>query len=113
MGGVRSDSQTAIHKEILDIYDFQPHLLGDQELSRKSAILDRFWDKAKSDSALYLPALRKELTDFSNPPFFLYDGSMLLLNLSKDAPDRKIALAAIAHCDLRDVQPQEYFRQIH
>lgn len=44
---------------------------------------------------------------------FLYDGSVLLLKLSGVPPDRKIALAAIAHCDLRDVQAKDYFLQVH
>ena len=65
----------------------------------------------KADQTAYLPLLRKELQDFQNPPFFLFDGSMLLLSLSNTADDRKVALDALAHCDLRDVERTEYFRQ--
>lgn len=60
-----------------------------------------------------MPALRDELTNFRNPPFFLYDGSALLLNMSDTPADRKIALAALAHCDLRDMDHSAYFFQIH
>jgi len=38
---------------------------------------------------------------------------MLLLSLSDTSIDRKIALAAMAHCDLRDVQAKDYFLQVH
>ena len=46
-------------------------------------------------------------------PFFLFDGSKLLLNLSKDPADRKIVLAAISRCDLRDLQLLDYFYLVH
>jgi hypothetical protein len=72
-----------------------------------------FGPTAKAEPSLYAQALRQELGDFGNPPFFLYDGSILLLSLSDTPADRKIAVAAIAHCDLRDVQANDYFQQIH
>ena len=103
----------ALHKQIQQTYNFQPHLLQGQALQAKSSILDQFWTQAKSAPAGSVPALRQELADFSNPPFFLYDGSMLLLAMSDTPADRKIALAAIAHCDLRDVQSNDYFYQVH
>jgi len=102
-----------LHAEIQRVYDFQPHLLDDRQLQEKSAILDRFWSKAKSQREAYLPALRQELADFTNPPFFLYDSSKLLLNLSNGPQDRRIVLAAIAHCDLRDLQWIDYFMLVH
>jgi hypothetical protein len=88
--------------------------LGNQERTQKSAVLDQFWTRAKAGQPQYVPALRQELADFKNPPFFLYDGSMmLLLSLSNSSADRKVALAAMAHCDLQDVQTQDYFYQVH
>lgn len=89
------------------------HTLSSAEITQKSGVLDQFWAKAKSQPNIYVPALRQELADLQNPPFFLYDGSMLLLSLSDTSPDRKAALAAMAHSDLRDVQPKDYFLQVH
>jgi hypothetical protein len=103
----------SIHQQVEQTYNFQPHLLSSQQITEKSAVLDQFWTKAKAEPSLYVPALRQELGDFKNPPFFLYDGSMLLLSLSNTQTDRRIALAAVARCDLRDVEPDEYFRQVH
>jgi hypothetical protein len=103
----------SIHQQIQQTYDFQPHLLSHQQITEKSAALDQLWTRAKAERSLYIPALRKELGDFKNPTFFLYDGSTLLLSLSDTPADRKIALAAMARCDLRDVQAKDYFLQVH
>ena len=104
---------SSIHSQIQRTYNFQPHLLSNQEITNRSAILDQFWTMAKAEPSRYLPGLRQELSDFKNPPFFLYDGSMLLLGLSDAAADRRIAIAAMARCDLRDVQTKDYFLQVH
>ena len=57
------------------VYNFQPHTLSHAQIMQKSALLDQFWAKAKSQRDVYVPELRRELVDFSNPPFFLFDGS--------------------------------------
>lgn len=105
--------QSSIHQQIIETYNFQPHTLNTQQINQKSAVLDQFWGKAKAQSSTYVPALRQELADFKNPPFFLYDGSALLLSLSDTPADRETALAAMARCDLRDVQTKDYFEQVH
>lgn len=113
VAGVALGQSASIHQQVGQTYNFQPHLLSTQEINQKSAILDQFWTKAKAEPSVYVPALRQELGDFKNPPFFLYDGSMLLLSLSNTPADRKAALAAMAHSDLRDVQTRDYFLQVH
>jgi hypothetical protein len=91
------------------VYNFQPHTLTKAEIVQKCAFLDQFWTKAKFQPEVYVPRLPRELADFGNPPFFLFDGSQLLMRLTKEPVDRKIILAAIAHSDLRDLQWKEYF----
>lgn len=105
--------QLSLHQQIQQTYNFQPHSLTSAEITQKSGLLDQFWTKAKSEPSIYVPALRQELADFQNPPFFLYDGSILLLSLSNTPADRRVALAAIARTDLRDVQAKDYFFQVH
>jgi hypothetical protein len=90
-----------IHQQVQQTYNFQPPTLSSAEINQKSGVLDQFWAKAKSEPNVYVPALRQELSDFRNSPFFLYDGSMLLLSLSDTATYRKLSLAAIARSDLR------------
>lgn len=102
-----------LHAEIQSIYNFQPHMLTNSQIAEKSVLLDQLWTKAKSQREVYVPGLRRELTDLSNPPFFLFDGSKLLMSLSKDPADHKIILSAIAHSDLRDIQSKDYFLLVH
>ena len=109
----QTPAPSSIHSEIRQTYNFQPHTLTTAEINQKSAVLDQFWKKAKSHSDIYAPVLRQELTDFTNPPFFLYDGASLLSTLSNDPADHKIILAAIAHSDIRDVQSIEYVLMVH
>jgi hypothetical protein len=112
-GGQAASSTGDLHAEIQRVYDFQPHELSDAQIAQKSALLDQFWKKAKSQREVYVPGLRRELGDISNPPFFLFDGSKLLISLSDDAADRKIILSAIAHSDLRDLHLRDYFLLVH
>ncbi len=72
---------SSIHQQVQQTYNFQSHTLSSAEITQKSGVLDQFWTNAKSQPNLYIPALRQELANFRNPPFFLYDGSMLLLSL--------------------------------
>jgi hypothetical protein len=103
----------AARQDILTTYSFRPHELTNQQINEKSAVLDGFWARAKAQRGSYLPVLRTELARPDAHPFFLYDGSMLLLSLSDTPPDRRIALAAISRCDLNDVQHTDYFLQVH
>jgi hypothetical protein len=111
--GFVSAQPAPIHAEIQQVYNFQPHLLNQQQMAQKSTVLDQFWTHAEEQPELYVAALRQELGNFANSPFFLYDGSILLLSLSDTTADRKIALAAISRCDLRDLKATDYFLQVH
>ena len=108
-----AQDDAALRQEIRATYSFSPHELTSQQISEKSGVLDAFWARAKARKDVYLPVLRSELARADTRPFFLYDGSMLLLSLSDTPSDRRVALKAIARCDLRDVQHTEYFRQVH
>ncbi len=79
-----------LRDDIRRTYNFQPHLLTDQERNDKSAVMDQFWNKVKAGKGSLLQALRSELADLSNPRFFLYDGSLLLLSLSDTGADRRL-----------------------
>lgn len=109
----QSPAPTAIHAEIQRTYNFQPHTLTTAQINEKSAVLDQFWKKAESQRNIYVPALRQELTDFSNPTFFFFDGASLLSTLSKDPADHKIIINAFAHTDIRDIQFRDYVLFVH
>lgn len=102
-----------IADQIRATYAFAPHELTSEQIAEKSKILDALWSQAEARKDLYLPVLRSELVQRNAPPFFLYDGSMLLLSLSDTPADRRVALGAMARCDLRDIQTTDYFQQVH
>jgi hypothetical protein len=109
----QASSTGKLHYEIQQLYNFEPHTLSDAQRSEKSSLLDQFWTKAKAQRDVYAPGLRQELADLSNPPFFLFDGSELLMSISNDPADNKIILAAVAHSNLQDIQSKEYFLLVH
>lgn len=53
-----------------NIYDFSPSKLKRSEQEKKLPALDGLWNKVKSDTATYLPMLRKELNAQNHNPFF-------------------------------------------
>jgi len=106
-------STNSNHSEIFDVYSFSPHQLTKEQINEKSKVLDAFWQKAEAQPNIYLPLLQVELRKQEVPAFFLYDGSILLLRLSDTTENRRIALQAMARCDLRDVQETDYLTQVH
>ncbi len=95
------------------MYSFSPHTLTKEQQGQRSKALDAFWQKAKVERKTYLPLLKEQLKQKDVPEFFLYDGSMLLLELEDTAENRRTALQAVARCDLRDVDETTYLRQVH
>ena len=106
-------SATDFHSRVVELYSFEPHKLEHAAIQEKSGQLDQFWAMVKADPPNTLPLLRRELETPSNSAFFFYDGSKLLLALSKDRSDRALALRSIAKADLRGIQPTDYVRTVH
>jgi len=103
----------SFRERVLATYNFAPHTLTKEEISAKSKKLDTFWTEVKANQAADLPALREELARPDAPAFFEYDGAKLLLSLSKSRSDESIALSAISHADLADLQFTDYFLTVH
>lgn len=106
-------SPTDFHSKVVGLYSFEPHKLQPAEIQAKSGQLDQFWAMVKADPPNTLPLLRRELETPSNSAFFFYDGSKLLLAISKDRSDQALALRSIAKADLRGIQPADYVRTVH
>jgi hypothetical protein len=103
----------SFHDRVLATYNFAPHTLTKEGIAAKSQKLDAFWTEVKANQATDLPALREELARPDVPTFFEYDGAKLLLSLSKSRSDESIALFAISHADLADLQLTDYFLTVH
>ena len=105
-------SEADFHSKVVAIYSFEPHKLNEAEMKAKSDQLDEFWSLVRAELKTTLPLLRKELADPSHSAFFFYDGSKLLLSLSKDRADQSLALRSIPKADLRGIQPTDYLRTV-
>lgn len=102
-----------LKSEIDNIYNFKPSKLSKSEQELKLPPLDKFWEKVKSDTTQYLPQLRDELNAANHNPFFYFDGSALLLSLSRNSFDKQLAANSIAHCDLDDISQREYVKTLN
>ncbi|MFZ1683771.1 MAG: hypothetical protein WAU88_06520 [Candidatus Zixiibacteriota bacterium] len=113
VSGNAASSQDDFHKQVAATYDFSPHKISHDQRVAKSSELDKIWSTVNADPPVYLPLLRVELQDSTCPKFFAYDGSKLLLSLSKDRSDMAIAAHAMGFCDIRDVDPAEYLKSVN
>lgn len=103
----------AFHEAVLALYDFHPPELTPEQREQKSRALDTFWERCELDPAACLPRLRAELRASTNPPFFFYDGSKLLVKMSPRPDDKRLALRGIARSDVRDLAPADYLATVH
>ncbi len=104
---------SAFHVQVVRLYSFEPHKLTSEQIEAKSRDLDGFWGKVKANRDRFLPLLRAELQNVSNSAFFAYDGSKLLLALSRERSDRALALGAIPRANLESIQHTDYLRTVH
>ncbi len=105
--------ESDFHSKVAAIYSFEPYKLKEAEMKSKSEQLDEFWSFVKADPKSNLPGLRKELANPSNSAFFFYDGSKLLLSLSKDRSDQELALRSIPKADMKGLQTTDYLLTVH
>ena len=101
------------HTWIQETYNFVPHKLTSAQIAEKSKLLDAVWDRIKSDQSTLLPRLREELSRTDQPRYFYFDGSQLLLSLSHAPDDQRLAAQAMSMCDVRSVQPTQYFYAVY
>lgn len=100
--------QGDLHAKVVALYSFEPNKLDKAMIQIKAGKLDQFWAEAKAAPNEVLPLLRQELRDRSNPAFFFFDGSSLLLSLSKSQADQQLALDSMPKADLDGVQHTTY-----
>ena len=91
-------------------YGFAPSRLSDAEREVKSKQMDQFWNAAEKLGPPAIPCLQRMLESDRSDPFFLFDGSSLLLGLDSSPASLKVISAAVAGTDLKDVNPAGYIR---
>ncbi len=95
------------------LYNFKPANLTYKEQEQKGILLDQFWTQVKNDTTQLLPKLRHALLTNKHNPYFYYDGSSLLLMLSKNKSDKELAVEAISKCDLNDISQKIYVQNLN
>lgn len=93
-------TQTEFHKEIQRIYDVDIRTLSKLELQSYMKEIDQLWEKVKDDQEKFVPLLKKELEDPTNPDFFYYDGHKLLLTVTDDDKDKIEFINYLSRADL-------------
>ena len=100
-------------KKVDNCYSYNPHELSNEEIDKKSKLLDLFWTEVDKDTTKYLPLLRIELLAEGHKPFFYFNGSSLLLKNSKSKSDYEIVFKSIQKVDLRDIKGEEFLYKVN
>jgi hypothetical protein len=99
--------------EIDNTYNFKPSKLSESEKQAKYPAMDKIFNKIKDDTTQYLPQLRYELMASGHNPYFYYDGSAFLLELSNKFSDKCLIAKALVKTDLEDLSPEAYTRMLN
>ena len=115
---LRRDSKTTrpsgeFRVMLAGVYDFSPRKLNEEEREQKIKEMDRFWKLVSSDTNTYLPLLRQELRRPTQNPFFLFDGTNLLMEYSKRKSDLQLAADAYRRTELEDIRHETFFFNLH
>jgi hypothetical protein len=92
-----------LQRLINETYNFKPSKLNEAEQTAKSNAMDRVWEAVKTERTKLLPCLRAALADPQADPFFLFDGSSLLLSLDPSEESKRTLIRSYALVDLADV----------
>lgn len=106
-----------INLKIKQTYDFLPNEIGEPQRSKKLKQVAAFWSFVNEVNAeepkFVSDCLASALKDNKANGYFLYDGAKLLLTLSKEQKDTKVAVEAYIRADLRQVDLANYVQTIN
>jgi hypothetical protein len=91
------------NKLIKSTYNFRPALLRSAEREQKTAAMEKVWQAVKANRTELLPCLVSALEDPKANPWFLFDGSNLLVSLDPSDAARRIQIRNYAATNLEDV----------
>lgn len=87
-------------------YNFKPSKLTESERSHKSLAMDKVWNMAIAKPKELLPCLRASLNNPDTDPWFLFDGSNLLVELDPSHESKTLQVRNYSKVDLDDVNLQ-------
>lgn len=93
-------------------YNFHPAKLSSAERNTKSREMDSFWTAVKEAGPRGIPCLKQMLDDTQNDPYFVFDGSSLLLSLAQDHDSFLLVQRVLPKTSLDDVDIASYVRLV-
>ena len=85
-------------------YNFRPALLANEsERTKKSTAMDKVWTAVKAKPDALLPCLRQALQEPGADPWFLFDGSNLLVSIDPSEASKRLQIKNYAATNLEDV----------
>jgi hypothetical protein len=84
-------------------YTFKPSRLTAAQQDQKSAALDQFWKQVQGDPLRLAPCLRAALNDPTADPFFLFDGSALLVAVDPGIESKALQVRLWSAAPLEDI----------
>jgi hypothetical protein len=99
----------AVQAKLKRSYHTEPHTLtAGEKYDQYNAEIMAVWEEAQKKPDDYIPALKALLSQDGMIPYFYYDGAMMLLTVEVSPENLKLAAAAMARCDVRDVPRVHY-----
>lgn len=93
-------------------YGFKPSKLTSEQITAKSAELDKVWKLVDSDPKSYLPCLRNEISKRRQDTFFRFNASNLLFKHDRSAETKKLMVETYAGADLADINLRYWLPQL-
>ncbi|MEA2700271.1 MAG: hypothetical protein QOI66_4542, partial [Myxococcales bacterium] len=90
--------------QIRATYTFKPSLLTPADQDAKAALMDDLWKQVQGDPIRLAPCLRRALGDPGADPFFLFDGSALLVAVDPGIESKALQTRLWTHTALEDVE---------
>ncbi|MFT7462666.1 MAG: hypothetical protein ACI9EF_001008 [Pseudohongiellaceae bacterium] len=97
---------------IMETYDFSPSELSGDEKGAAAAAMTEFWEYVEASPDENLECLRAALVDELATPWFLFDGSSLLVNLDPSQESKALQARLWCSVNLDDVSGQYWIETL-
>ncbi|HXI57352.1 MAG TPA: hypothetical protein VNO55_14895 [Polyangia bacterium] len=94
----------ALDAQIRATYTFKPSRLTPADQDAKAALMDDLWKQVQGDPIRLAPCLRRALGEPGADPFFLFDGSALLVAVDPGIESKTLQTRLWTHTALEDVE---------
>ncbi|MBI1850591.1 MAG: hypothetical protein HYR85_09640 [Planctomycetes bacterium] len=94
------------------VYDFKPSNITPETQKARGAEMDEVWKQVEDRPKELLPCLRALLADPKADPWFLVDGSALLVKVDPTPESKAVQAREWSRADFADIDPQTYVQTL-